>query len=150
MENCVFCKIINGEIDSAKIWEDDEFVAILDANPNTKGMALVLTKKHYNSDVFDMPGDVYRRFFEAARKVAKVLEKSLKVKRTVLAAEGTGVNHAHLKLYPLYGLKDKFQEIWAKDRVFFDKYPGYISTQLGPNVELRELKKVAGEIKSKN
>ena len=43
-DDCIFCKIINGKIDSAKIWEDKEFIAVLDVNPNTKGMALVLTK----------------------------------------------------------------------------------------------------------
>lgn len=62
-QDCVFCKIVAGEIDSAKIWEDDEFLAILDIMPNTKGMTLVLTKKHYDSYAFDMPEDVYLRFF---------------------------------------------------------------------------------------
>ncbi|MFI5205890.1 MAG: HIT family protein, partial [Candidatus Paceibacterales bacterium] len=41
MENCIFCKIIKGEIGAAKVWEDDNFLAVLDINPNTKGMTLV-------------------------------------------------------------------------------------------------------------
>jgi histidine triad (HIT) family protein len=44
MKDCIFCKIANGEIESVKIWEDKDFFAILDVNPNTKGMTLVLTK----------------------------------------------------------------------------------------------------------
>ena len=47
--DCIFCKIAKGEIPSAKIWEDQEHLAILDVNPNTKGMALVLTKEHFDS-----------------------------------------------------------------------------------------------------
>ncbi|RLI27393.1 hypothetical protein DRO58_04415, partial [Candidatus Bathyarchaeota archaeon] len=45
----MFCEIVEGKSDSAKIWEDEEFLAILDVNPNVKGMTLVLTKKHYDS-----------------------------------------------------------------------------------------------------
>lgn len=149
MENCIFCKIAKGEIDSAKIWEDGEFLAILDANPNTKGMTLVLTKEHYDSYAFDMQEDVYGRFMGAAKKVAKILEKGLGVKRAAMVMEGMGVNHAHIKLYPLYGIDQKFEEMWARDKVFFDKYEGYISTQLGPKADISELKELAEEIRNK-
>ncbi|MCD6444824.1 hypothetical protein J7L70_07495 [Candidatus Bathyarchaeota archaeon] len=67
----------------------------------------------------------------AAKKVAKILERGLSVKRVAMVMEGMGINHAHIKLYPLHGLKEKFEETWAKERVFFEKYEGYISTQLG-------------------
>jgi len=147
MENCIFCKIVKGEIDSAKIWENEEFLAILDVNPNTKGMTLLLTKQHYDSYAFDMPKDIYQRFMEATQKVAKILEKGLAVKRVAMVMEGMGINHAHIKLYPLYGITDKFEEIWAKEKVFFEKYEGYISTQLGPKADISELKKLAEEIK---
>jgi len=150
MKNCVFCKIVKGEIDSAKIWEDEEFLAILDVNPNTKGMTLLLTKQHYDSYAFDMPEDIYQRFMGATKKVAKILEKGLGVKRVAMVMEGMGINHAHIKLYPLYGISDKFEEMWAKEKVFFDKYEGYISTQLGPNVDISELKTLAEEIRNKN
>ena len=59
MENCIFCKIVKGEFDSAKIWEDDKHLAILDIMPNTKGMTLILTKKHYDSYAFGMDDKVY-------------------------------------------------------------------------------------------
>lgn len=146
MENCIFCKIVKGEIDSAKIWEDEEFLAILDVNPNTKGMTLFLTKQHYDSYVFDMPEDIYQRFMATVKKVVRVLEKGLDVKRIAMVMEGMGVNHAHIKLYPLYGISDKFEETWAKKKVFFEKYQGYISTQMGPSADISELKKLAEEI----
>lgn len=150
MENCIFCKIVKGEIESVKIWEDDKFIAILDVNPNTRGMTLVLPKKHYDSYAFDMPDDVYLEFMFAAKKLAKILEKGLKVMRVAMVMEGMGVNHAHIKLYPLYGLEKRFKEMWAKERVFFDSYQGYLTTQLGPTLDLEELKKIAEEIKNNN
>lgn len=143
---CIFCKIVKGEIDSVKVWEDKEFLAILDVMPNTKGMTLVLTKRHYDSYAFDMPEEDYKGFLSAAKKVAKLLEKGLGVKRVAMVMEGMGINHAHIKLYPLYGLEDKFKETWAKEKIFFDKYQGYISTQLGPQADLKELKKTASKI----
>jgi len=146
MKNCIFCKIIKREIDSAKIWEDKDFLAILDVNPNTKGMTLVLTKKHYDSYAFKIPKKIYQKFMLATKKVAKILEKGLKVKRVAMVMEGMGVNHAHLKLYPLYGLNKKFEEITSKKRIFFDSYQGYISTQLGPQSDLKKLKKMAKKL----
>jgi diadenosine tetraphosphate (Ap4A) HIT family hydrolase len=146
MENCIFCKIAKGEIDSAKIWEDNEFLAILDVNPNTKGMTLVLTKEHYDAYAFSMSDDIYQRFMLASKKVAEVLKKGLGVNRVAMVMEGMGINHAHIKLYPLHGVGEEFKEMWAKEKVFFDKYPGYISTQLGPQASIEDLKKLAEEI----
>lgn len=144
---CIFCKIVKGEIDSAKVWEDDEFLAILDVNPNTKGMTLVITKNHFDSYAFSMPENVYQKFMVASKNVAKLLERSLRVKRVAMVIEGMGVNHAHIKLYPMHGLEKEFKEMWAKDKVFFDDYPGYLTTQMGPQADMEELKKLAEKIK---
>jgi len=149
MSGCVFCKIVKGDISSARIWENDEFLAILDINPNVKGMTLVITKEHYDSYAFDLPEDVYQRFLLASKRVAKILERGLRVKRVAMVMEGMGINHAHIKLYPLHGLTEKFKEMWAKKRVFFKKYEGYITTQLGPEADIVELKKMAERIKRK-
>ncbi len=148
MENCIFCKIISGEIPSAKIWENEKFIAILDGSPNVKGMSLVMPKKHFDSYIFDMKDKEYKEIMLAAKEVAKLLDKRLNVKRTALVMEGLGVNHAHIKLYPIYGLDEKFKETWARDKVFFEKYEGYISTQLGPKAEVNDLIKLAEEIKA--
>ena len=121
MKDCIFCKIVKGEIDSAKIQEDEDFLAVLDVKPNTKGMALVLPKKHYDSYVFDMPNEVYQKFMLAAKKVATILEEGLDVKRVAMAIEGMEINHAHIKLYPLHKLTEKFEEMIAEEKVFFDK-----------------------------
>ena len=150
MNGCIFCKIVQNEIESVKIWEDEKFVAILDANPNVKGMTLVLTKEHRDSYVFDMLNESYLEFMAAAKTVARVLEKGLEVFRVAMVMEGMGINHAHIKLYPLHGVSEKFKEMWASERVYFKEYEGYISTQLGPKTELAELRVVAEEIIERN
>jgi len=147
MTDCIFCKIVKGEIPSVKVWEDSKHVAILDIFPNTEGMALVLTKKHYPSYAFEMPVEEMVEFFKAARKVAKLLDEKLPVQRTALVMEGLGINHAHLKLYPIHGLEEKFKEIWAPEKKFFNKYEGYISTQLGPEADKQKLKELAEKLR---
>jgi len=144
--DCIFCKIIKGEFDSAKVWEDEDSIAILDVNPNTKGMTLVLPKKHFDSDAFLMPDEDYKNLMIATKKVSDILKKGLDVNRVAMVMEGMGVNHVHIKLYPLYGVEKEFEEMWAKDRVYFEKYQGYISTQLGPKADIEELKKIVEKI----
>jgi len=145
--DCIFCKIIKGEIPSFKVWEDKEFLAMLDINPNTEGMTVLLSKKHYGSYLSEMPDDVYQRFWVAAKKVSRLLDKKLGTKRTAMVSEGMGVNHAHIKLYPLHGLGEKFQEMVPEKRVFYEMYPGFIDTKLGPKASLDDLKKLADKIK---
>jgi len=129
MENCIFCKIAKEEIPSVKIWEDDKHLAILDINPNTEGMTLVLTKEHYDSDITNMPDKNYKELMIASKKVATILKKKLKVQRVGIVIEGLGVNHTHVKLYPLYNLGE-----------------GYITTQLGPKKSNEELNKIRDKI----
>ena len=147
MKNCIFCKIISGEIPSFKIWEDKEFLAILDINPNVKGMTILLSKKHYPSYIFKMPEKDYLKMMKAAKKVSPLLDKALKVQRTAMIMEGMGINHAHLKLYPLPGLESEFKESWSSERIFFEKYEGFVTSQLGPQADFEELKKLAEEIR---
>lgn len=131
MENCIFCKIAKGEIPSVKVWEDDKHLAILDINPNTEGMTLVLTKEHYNSDATDMPDKPYKELMIVAKKIAKLLKKKLKVEKVGFVIEGLGVNHIHVKLYPIY----KSNEV-----------EGYITTKLGPQKSPEELNKIRDKI----
>jgi histidine triad (HIT) family protein len=146
MNDCIFCKIIKGEIPSVKIWEDKNFLAILDAFPNTKGMALLMPKKHYNSDAIEMDDKTFKDFFLAGKKVAKLLKKSLRVNRVAMVMEGMGVDHTHIKLYPLHGVGKNFKPVLAEKKVFFKKYQGYLTTQLGPQADFRDLQKIAKQI----
>jgi len=145
-EDCIFCKIIIGEIPCVKLGEDEKHISIMDINPNTEGMTLIITKKHFDSDATDMPDNEYSDLMLYTKKVAKILEKGLGVKRVAIVMEGFGVNHVHIKLYPLYGLEKKFIETWHNDKIYFEKYVGYLSTQLGPQKSSSELNEVADKI----
>ena len=147
--DCIFCKIIKGEIPSVKIWEDKNFIAILDAFPNTKGMTLVMPKKHYDSEVFEMSDKIYGDLLLATKKVAGILKKGLKVKRVAMVMEGMGVNHAHIRLYPMHGIVKNFKPTAKIKPVFFKKYPGYLPTQSGPQAKIKELEKIAKLINKK-
>ena len=145
--DCIFCKFVKGEILCHKIYEDEDFIAILDIFPNTKGVTLVITKKHYSSYVFDMPEEIYANLLLITKKVAKTLDKALNVKRTAMVMEGLGIDHAHIKLYPLHGLKEIFEENWAPEKIFFEKYRGFITTQQGSRVDDKELEQLAKKIR---
>jgi histidine triad (HIT) family protein len=75
MSDCVFCKIVAGEIPSIKIWEDDGFIALLDVFPACKGQVLVLPKRHYDSDIFLMDTDVYSLLLLATKHVVAMMKK---------------------------------------------------------------------------
>jgi len=123
-------------------------MAILDIFPNTKGMALVISKKHYDSYAFDMSDEAYVNLMIASKKVAKILEKRLPVKRVGMIMEGMGQNHVHIKMYPLHGLKNSYEDIFASERIYFEKYEGYITSLLGPKeVKVAELRKLAEQLK---
>lgn len=147
MKNCVFCKIVRGELPSAKIWEDKNFIAILNLFPNTKGSTLVISKKHYTPYAFDLSDDFYKKTMLASKKVAKLLEKKLPVKRIAMVMEGMAIPHLHIKLYPLHGLAKKFEVRVEAKHTFFQKYPGYISTVDGPIANMKELKKLSAKIR---
>lgn len=148
-KDCLFCKIVQGIIPCSKIWEDKKHIAILDVFPNTKGMTLIIPKNHYDSYAFNMPDKSYSELMIASKKVAKILDKKLNVQRTAMVMEGMGVNHVHIKLYPLHGLDKKFNEMWSKEERYFDTYQGYLSTVLGPKADSSELNKLAKLIQRK-
>jgi histidine triad (HIT) family protein len=144
--DCIFCQIVQRSLDAAIFWENDDFIAVLDLFPNVYGQSLLISKQHYDSDLSDMPNEIYGRFFVAARQVSDILKKSLPVYRVAMVLEGMGINHAHIKLYPLHGLENTFHEMWAGEQVFFEKYTGYITTQLGPKANMGELKALSKKL----
>ena len=75
--NCIFCKIIKGELPCHKIWEDEKHLAFLSIFPNTPGFSVVVTKEHYPSYVFDLEDKVLSNLVLAARKVAKLIESDV-------------------------------------------------------------------------
>jgi histidine triad (HIT) family protein len=101
----IFTKIINGEIPSYKVAENDEFLAFLDVNPNAKGHTLCIPKKEVNK-LFDLDEETYMRLMSFARKVAIGLEKAVPCKRIGVAVVGLEVPHVHVHLIPLHDMDD--------------------------------------------
>lgn len=101
----IFTKIINGEIPSYKVAEDEDFIAFLDVNPNAKGHTLCVPKQEINK-IFDMEEDHYLALMKFARKIAKALEKTVECKRIGVAVVGLEVPHVHVHLIPLQDMDD--------------------------------------------
>lgn len=106
MADCVFCKIVAGELPAKKIWEDEDFEAILDIFPKIPGQVLVISKRHVQSDIFKLKDEDVCKFFSAAKTTAAIMEKALGTARTSQRMEGLEVDHAHIKLYPVYSVED--------------------------------------------
>lgn len=101
----IFTKIINGEIPCYKIAEDENFLAFLDINPNTKGHTLCVPKQEVNK-LFDLEEDTYQGLMMFSRKVAKALEKTVPCERIGIAVIGLEVPHVHVHLIPINEMKD--------------------------------------------
>src|SRR5574344_837498 len=98
--NCIFCEIIKGSISTPGIfWENEKYIAFLSIFPSVEGFTVVAPKKHYPSDVLQMPDEDLKEFILVAKRVSEILLKHFEdVGRVGLIMEGTGVNHAHIKL----------------------------------------------------
>ncbi len=102
MENCIFCKIVRGEIPATKIYEDDNFLAFLDIHPQSPGHAQVIPKTHYRW-VWDVPN--VGEYFELVRKIAKVQQKAFGTEWILSRIIGDEVPHAHIWVFPENGAK---------------------------------------------
>lgn len=150
---CPFCKIVSGDLKTPGIfWQDDEFMAFLAIDPNTLGFTCLIPKQHFGSDVLMLPDDVLQRFIIASKKVSKILEDYfVDVGRVGLMMEGTGIDHAHIKLAPLHGTENLKKGVWQQflsgKEFWFEKYEGWISSGSGPKADPEELKRLADSLK---
>lgn len=101
----IFTKIVNGEIPSYKIAEDDRFYAFLDINPLAKGHTLVIPKREVDY-IFDLEDSLYKDLWAFARKVALAIEEVVPCERMGLTVLGLEVPHAHIHLVPINTVYD--------------------------------------------
>ena len=101
----IFTKIINGDIPSYKVAENENFYAFLDVNPNAKGHTLVVPKQEENK-LFDLDEESYIGLMQFSRKIAIALEKTISCKRIGMSVIGLEVPHVHVHLIPLQNMED--------------------------------------------
>ena len=105
-EDCIFCKIANGEIPSATLYEDEEFRVILDLGPAAKGHALILPKEHY-ANLYEIDDEVAARAIKLAKKMVIKMTDVLgcdgyNIVQNNGTAAGQTVFHFHMHLIPRY------------------------------------------------
>ncbi len=105
-DDCIFCKIANGDIPSATIYENSDLRVILDIAPASKGHALIITKDHYDS-IYDMDADTASKIFALGTALARAMRDELKcdgmnVLQNNGEAAGQTVNHFHMHFIPRY------------------------------------------------
>lgn len=150
---CIFCEIIKGNIPSNIYWQDDDFMAFLSIDPNTEGFTCVIPKKHFGSDVLKMPDEELKNLIIAAKKVSQILEDYFEdVGRVGLIMEGTGIDHAHIKLVPMHGTgymkKGEWRQVLSGKNFWFPKYEGWLSSGSGPMADKEKLKELCEILKN--
>lgn len=105
-DNCIFCKIANGDIPTNSIYEDEEYKVILDMGPATKGHALILPKNHFKN-IYEMPEENVAGAFKLAKKMAGIMTEKLSADGFNLVQNnnevaGQTVFHFHIHLIPRY------------------------------------------------
>ncbi len=106
MESCLFCKIINKEIPSANIYEDNDAIAILDVNPRSVGHAMVLPKIHVET-ILELPDNEIGKIFNSVKKVTELLKKTLIPDGFTIGINhgrmaGQVIEHLHIHVIPRY------------------------------------------------
>lgn len=134
--DCVFCKIIAGEIPSAKVFEDNDTLAFLDASPDTKGHCLVVSKKHFET-IFDIDEEILKKVMVTLKAVALKIKDSLGAQGMHIANNngilgGQIVSHFHIHIIPRY---ENDGLVMYGPRPKKDK-----------NISLKELEKIAEKI----
>lgn len=116
-DNCIFCKIVKGEIPSCTIYEDDEFKSFLDVSPANRGHALIIPKNHYDN-IFEIEKETAGKLFALATDIARAIKEEtgcegLNVVQNNGEVAGQTVNHFHLHLIPRFK-GDSVSVKWAQ------------------------------------
>jgi len=100
VDECIFCKIVSREIPSQIVYEDNEAIAFLDINPRSKGMCIVVPKRHYAN--YDENLEMSSKLFDKALIIAEKIKKSLKPVTIFFSIMAAQVPHFHIRVYPVY------------------------------------------------
>jgi histidine triad (HIT) family protein len=116
MSECIFCKIIDGEIPSSKVYEDEHVLAFLDISQVTKGHTLVIPKVH-KENVYELTDEIAAKVFSAVPKISNAIKAEynpigLNILNNNGEDAGQSVFHFHLHIIPRYGNGDGFGAVW--------------------------------------
>lgn len=139
MENCLFCKIINGEIPSSKIYEDNQVMAFLDISQTTPGHSLLVPKEHIRN-VLDMSQETATSLFARLPKLARALQKAtgslgMNIINNNEEIAGQTVFHAHVHLVPRYTANDGIDISFTTHEPNFEAL-GKLAEQISQEVEI--------------
>jgi histidine triad (HIT) family protein len=120
MSDCIFCKIVNEQIPSAKVFENEHVVAFLDLSQVTKGHTLIIPKVH-KENLFELTPEIAKNIFEVAPTIANALKETynpigLNVVNNNGEKAGQSVFHFHMHLIPRYGEDDGFGAVWKNNQ----------------------------------
>ncbi|OLN23802.1 HIT family protein [Domibacillus antri] len=124
MNDCIFCTIVNGDIPSAKVYEDEHVYAFLDISQVTKGHTLVIPKIH-KGNIFELTPDMAAPLFESVKKTADAIQAAFSPKGMNLLnnngeTAGQTVFHYHMHLIPRYGSDDGFHPVFKEHNQAYD------------------------------
>ncbi|MED3572477.1 MULTISPECIES: HIT family protein [Cytobacillus] len=116
MSDCIFCKIVNGDIPSSKVFENEHVMAFLDISQITKGHTLIIPKIH-NENIYDLSPEAARNIFEVVPQIANAIKEQfnpigMNVITNTGEQAGQTVFHYHMHLIPRYGSGDGFGAVW--------------------------------------
>ena len=121
MDECIFCKIVRGDIPCFKVYEDDDVLAFLDISQTTLGHTLVISKQHFPSLLY-VPKDILSKVMGAAQRIAQAQVSSLGAKGVNLinntySVAGQTVMHFHVHVIPRYSDDDKLKIEFMSNKI---------------------------------
>lgn len=120
MSDCIFCKIINGDIPASKVFENEHVMAFLDISQVTKGHTLVIPKVH-KENIYELTPEIARNIYEVVPQIANALKTEfnpigMNTINNNGEDAGQSVFHFHLHLIPRYGKGDGFGAVWKSNQ----------------------------------
>jgi len=136
MSDCIFCKIVAGEIPAKKVFENEHVVAFLDISQVTKGHTLVIPKIHVK-DIYDLTPEIASNLFEVVPSIANGIKaafepEGLNTLNNNGEKAGQSVFHYHMHLIPRYGKGDGFGAVWKTN---FDSYSDEQLVQIASDIK---------------
>ncbi|KAK5873331.1 hypothetical protein PBY51_018380 [Eleginops maclovinus] len=141
----LFPRIVRGEEQQWRVWEDRGHVAFLTPFPNSPGFTVLVPRRPLTSDIFGLEKQDYEGLVLAAQQVARLLEAGLGASGVGLIFEGFEIDYAHAKLIPLLALSEEVAKLTPPPQ-FYPTYPGYVSSEDGPDASQESLQELCRKI----